>query len=228
MPNRRIEEEALDAADLRQNPSAVPRVYVVSDVRLYREGLISSLARQSELNVLGAGSSGEFLGRIGDLQPEALLLDLAAHDGFAIPRRAQEILPSLRVVAFAVGLRRGGNFGLCHAGRVGHGFGHRDFIRAQGRAGMLAANRGTPVNRLANLCSRRSAPSAVSALTPREREIAALVACNLPNKEIAVPRRSRTTCTTFVQKLNIHRRGEIAGLRPRCHYVGRRSGPVER
>lgn len=102
MPNRRIEEEALDAADLRQNPSAVPRVYVVSDVRLYREGLISSLARQSELNVLGAGSSGEFLGRIGDLQPEALLLDLAAHDGFAIPRRAQEILPSLRVVAFAV------------------------------------------------------------------------------------------------------------------------------
>jgi DNA-binding NarL/FixJ family response regulator len=57
-------------------------------------------------------------------------------------------------------------------------------------------------------------------LTPREREIAALVACNLPNKEIA--RRLRLGPATIknhvhniLQKLNIHRRGDIAGrLKP--------------
>ena len=55
-------------------------------------------------------------------------------------------------------------------------------------------------------------------LTPREREIAALVACNLPNKEIA--RRLRLGPATvknhvhnILQKLNIHRRGDIAGRR---------------
>jgi DNA-binding NarL/FixJ family response regulator len=73
-------------------------------------------------------------------------------------------------------------------------------------------------SRMVALSNGRSASSAEVLLTRREREIAALVACNLANKEIA--RRLRLGPTTvknhvhnILQKLNIHRRGEIARMR---------------
>jgi two-component system nitrate/nitrite response regulator NarL len=72
-------------------------------------------------------------------------------------------------------------------------------------------------NRIATLSSGRSTAPADAPLTPREREIAALVACNLPNKEIARrlclgPATIKNHVHNILQKLDIHRRGEIAGL----------------
>ena len=80
----------------------IPRVYIVSDVRLYRDGLISSLAMQRQIEVVGAGGPGDFLDQVTASRPNVLLLDLAVRDSLSIPRRARQVLPELRVVAFAV------------------------------------------------------------------------------------------------------------------------------
>ena len=204
---------------------AVPRVYVVSDVRIYREGLTSSLARQGGLEVLGAESSGDVLGRISTLQPEVLLLDLAARDSLTIPRRARQIHPILRVVAFAVAEVDEQVLACAEAGISGYvaqDGSVEDLVAAVLRAlkGELECSPRIAAllfGRMATLSGGRSTAPLDAALTPRERQIARLVACNLPNKEIARrlslgPATIKNHVHNILQKLNICRRGEIAGL----------------
>jgi DNA-binding NarL/FixJ family response regulator len=222
-PSRRFEDSVSSLADIRQPGPAGPRVYLVSDIRLYREGLIASLMQQSRLNVLGAGGSGDFLDRIAALQPEVLLLDLAARDSLTIPRRARQFLPALRIVAFAVAEAEEYVMACAQAGISGYV--PQDGSVEDLLAAVLCALRGELVcspriaallfSQMATLSNGRTTASADAPLTRREREIATLVACNLPNKEIA--RRLRLGPTTvknhvhnILQKLNIHRRGDVA------------------
>jgi DNA-binding NarL/FixJ family response regulator len=224
--SRRTEDSRPSQPNIHPPTPASPRVYVVSDVRLYREGLTANLDRDGRLNVLGVGSSDDGLSKIETLRPDVLLLDLTARYSLAIPRRARQILPALRVVAFAVAEGEENVLACAEAGISG-------YVAQDGSiedlvAVVLHALSGEVVcspwiagllfRRVATLAGRWSTTSIDAPLTPREREIAALVACNLPNKEIA--RRLRLGPATvknhvhnILQKLNIHRRGEIAGLR---------------
>jgi two-component system nitrate/nitrite response regulator NarL len=223
--SRRIKETGCGVPDVYRSVTGTPRVYVVSDVRLYREGLIASLARQSQLDVLGAGCSGDVLSQIAPLRPEVLLLDLAAKYSLTIPRHAQQVLPGLLVVAFAVAEMEENVLACAEAGISG-------YVTQDGSvedlvAAVLRALRGEVMcspriaallfSRVATLSSGWATTPADGSLTPREQEIAALVAYNLPNKEIA--RRLRLGPATIknhvhniLQKLNIHRRGDIALL----------------
>jgi DNA-binding NarL/FixJ family response regulator len=188
--------------------------------------LVSSLTRQSELNVVGAGCSGDAFSQIPVSRPEVLLLDLAARDSLTIPRRAQQILPTLRVVAFAVAEVEENVLACAEAGISGYvaqDGSVEDLVTAvlHALSGELVCSPRIAAllfRRMATLSNGRAAASADAPLTPREREIAALIACNLRNKEIA--RRLRLGPTTvknhvhnILQKLNIHRRGDIARLR---------------
>jgi DNA-binding NarL/FixJ family response regulator len=211
---------------VRQFGPAATRVYLVSDVRLYRDGLISSLARQGQLTLVGAGGSGDFLDRIAALQPEVLLLDLGARQSLSAARRARQVLPAIRVVAFAVA-EIGENVLACAEAGIS-GYVTLDGSVEDLVAAVLCARRGelkcSPrvaallFDRISGLSGARIAGSGEAlSLTRREREIAALVACNLPNKEIA--RRLRLCPTTvknhvhnILQKLNLPRRGGIAPL----------------
>jgi two-component system, NarL family, nitrate/nitrite response regulator NarL len=203
--------------------SEPPRVYIVSDVRLYREGLISVLKNQ--LLVVGAGDSGDFLDQISGLRPHVLILDLGTRDSLSITRRAQQVLPGLRVVAFAVAEVEENVLACAHAGISG-------YVTQNGStedlvAAVLCALKHELVcspriaallwDRLATLCNGRPTQFADAGLTRREQEIAELVARNLANKEIA--RRLRLGTTTvknhvhnILQKLNIHRREDVARL----------------
>jgi DNA-binding NarL/FixJ family response regulator len=176
--------------------------------------------------MVGAGGSGDFPEQISALRPDVLLLDLAVRGSLTIPRRAQQVLPGLRVVAFAVADVDENVLACAEAGISSYVM--QDGSPEDLVAAVLSALRGELVcsprvaglifSRMAALCDGRPIASIDGPLTRREREIAALVACNLPNKEIA--RRLRLGPTTvknhvhnILQKLNIHRRGEIAGLR---------------
>jgi DNA-binding NarL/FixJ family response regulator len=209
--------DALEAA------VAAPRIYVVSDVRLHREGLILGLSRQSELNVLGAGSSGDVIDRIGILQPDVLLLDLGARDSLTIPPRARLCLPTLRVVAFAVVEAPENVLACAEAGisaYVAQDGSLEDLIAAVLRTlkGELMCSPQIAAllfDRVASLASRRGTAHPDAPLTPREREIAVLIACNLPNKEVArrlhlCPATVKNHVHNILQKLKINRRGEIA------------------
>ena len=222
----RFEDDDSGLPDMPQIGPVIPRVYLVSDVRLYREGLSASLAQHRRLELVGAAASGDFLDLIVALQPEVLLLDLGARESLSIPRRARQVLPTIRVVAFAVAEIAENVLACAEAGISG-------YVTTDGSiedlvAAVFNALRGELMcspriaallfSRVATFSDGRiSASSDASSLTRREREIAALVACDLPNKEIA--RRLRLGPTTvknhvhnILQKLNVHRRGDIAPL----------------
>jgi two-component system nitrate/nitrite response regulator NarL len=201
-----------------------PRVYMVSDVRLHREGLMSSLTHRSELNIVGAGSSDDILAQIETLRPEVLILDLGTNDSLAIPRRVQQLFPTLRVVAFAVADRAESVLACAEAGISGYvpqDGSIEDLVTAvvsvlKGELTCSPRMAAVLFNRLAVISTGRTTSPGDALLTPREREIAALIACNLHNKEIARrlrlgPATIKNHVHSILQKLNIHRRGEIAG-----------------
>jgi two-component system nitrate/nitrite response regulator NarL len=184
------------------------------------------LIRDGGLDVVGHGSCADALEEIGRLTPAALLLDMAGHDSLAVPRRFHAILPALRIVAVAVAELEADIIACAEAGICG-------YVAQDGTvedlAGTIIRALGGELvcppriaallfNRVATLAADRLPSPLEAALTPREREIAGLIACGLPNKEI-----SRRLCLgnatvknhvhNILQKLNIQRRGEIIARR---------------
>jgi DNA-binding NarL/FixJ family response regulator len=225
MPEREstsgFEGSSASPAEVRR--LAAPQVYIVSDVRLYRDGLTSVL--QSHLDVIGTGGSGDFLDQIASLHLDVLLLDLTVRDSLQMPRRARQIFPALPVVAFAVGELERDVLACAEAGISGyvmHNGTAEDLVAAVHcalRGELMCSPRVAALlfNRMATLSNGSVTDFADAPLTRREREIATLIVRNLPNKEIA--RHLRLGPTTvknhvhnILQKLNIHRRGEVARL----------------
>jgi two-component system, NarL family, nitrate/nitrite response regulator NarL len=210
-------------AEAGGSPLEVPRVYIVSDVRLYRDGLTSVL--QGHLKVIGTGRSCDFLDQIATLHLDVLLLDLTVRDSLQIPGRVRQILPALPVVAFAVGELENDVLACAEAGISGyvmHNEAAEDLVETvccalKGELMCSPRIAALLFDRMATLNKRRVSDVADAYLTRREREIASLIARNLPNKEIA--RQLRLGPTTvknhvhnILQKLNIHRRGDVARM----------------
>jgi two-component system nitrate/nitrite response regulator NarL len=211
------------AASSAERIDSVPRIYIVSDVRLYREGLISSLTRHGHLRILGAGSACNALEQIIRLRPQVLLLDLSVRDSFALPRRAQELVPALRVVAFAVEELEENILACARAGICGYV--PQDGSTEDVVAAIVHALKGellcSPriaahlLSRVAALPDNRAGAPIHVLLTRRERQVAALLACDFPNKEIArrlhlAPATIKNHVHNILQKLNVHRRGDVA------------------
>jgi two-component system, NarL family, nitrate/nitrite response regulator NarL len=203
-----------------------PRVYVVSEVRLFREGLNGMLVQQGELKVVGQGSRSEALAELGALRPEVALLDAHGNDCRVFCHQALLIIPDLRVVAVAIGELDTDVMACIEAGISGYvprDGSVEDVVRAvtcalAGEALCSPRLAASLFSRLASLSSSHAVELPGATLTLREREIAELVARGLPNKEIA--RRLRLGYPTvknhvhnILQKLNLQRRGEIAVLR---------------
>jgi two-component system, NarL family, nitrate/nitrite response regulator NarL len=201
-------------------------VYVVSDVRLYREGLTGSLAADGRLSIIGSGAAAGALEQISTLRPDVMLLDLAAQDSLCLPRSVMAVAPNLQVVAFAVADVAADVLACAEAGICGYvpkDASIDDVVDAVLRAvsGELVCSPRIAAKlfqRIAALATERSAVPELLALTRRELEIAMLMTRGLPNKEIARElRRGPATIKNHVhnilQKLKLKRRGEIGGLR---------------
>src|SRR5271163_3512353 len=80
----------------------MPRVYIISETLLFREGLKAMLTRKGGLDVVSHGPSADAPEEIRHLAPELVLLDMAGPDSLVIPRRLRVILPTLRIVAVAL------------------------------------------------------------------------------------------------------------------------------
>jgi two-component system nitrate/nitrite response regulator NarL len=205
---------------------APPRVYIVSEVRLFREGLITSLTRYGRLLVVGAGSRSEALSHLENLRPDVLLLDLAGRDSLALPHHARLVAPELRVIAFAVSDAGDDVLACAEAGFCGYVSQDGslddlvDAVHRSVRDELVCSPRIASMlfTRLGSVSAKRSIPLADARLTQREREIAALIARGLQNKEVA--RQLGISGATIknhvhniLQKLSIRRRGELAMLR---------------
>lgn len=80
-----------------------PKVYVVTDVLLYRESLSAHLRKNNALEFIGAGSPTEAtLTMLERLRPEALILDLAMREGLGFAEQVRDRIAQTKIVAFAV------------------------------------------------------------------------------------------------------------------------------
>ena len=79
------------------------RIIIVSDARLYREGLALSLARVDRVVVVGvADTVASALACIEEKNPDVALLDFAMHDALALPHAIAAARIRVKVVAFSV------------------------------------------------------------------------------------------------------------------------------
>jgi DNA-binding NarL/FixJ family response regulator len=172
----------------------VTRVLIISEVRLYREGLARLLQGDRRLDVVGtAGDVDAALAALADLDelPDAVLLDVPTPRGLEGLQRLEPALPAARMVALNVSdADEGAVIAWAEAGVSG--LLARDVdVDDVAQAIATAADGGTVCSpRLAALLLKGVARSAgertaAAPLTSREREIAALLEEGLSNKEIA-------------------------------------------
>jgi ActR/RegA family two-component response regulator len=84
-------------------PDLRARIIIVSDTRLYREGLALSLARVDRIVVLGAADTvATALTCIEAKRPHVALLDFAMHNALELPRAIAAAQMAAKVVAFSV------------------------------------------------------------------------------------------------------------------------------
>lgn len=199
---------------------AAARVIIASDVLLYREGLAASLARDGRLEVAAAIGGAEVLGAVARLEPAAVLVDASAEEGLALARALHEACPSVRLVGFGIS---GGGAGVIACAEAGlTAFVDRDGTIDALVEAVVGALRGelscSPriaammCDRLASLAGAR--PAAAEPLTRREREVAALIAEGLSNKEIAIdlrigPATVKNHVHNILDKLRVRRRAAI-------------------
>ena len=204
----------------------VVRVLVVTDVRLYQEGLARSLGDRSDLEVVGTASEGsEALALVRALSPEAVLLDMTMRDSLATARAIAALDAGTHVVAFAVSERDEDVLACAEAGVEG-------YVTRAGSCEQLVAVLHS-VGRQELLCSPRIAASLFrrvasghrgglwdelyASLTARELEVVRLVARGFTNKEVAHALHIEVSTVKnhvhhVLSKLHLDRRAKIAAL----------------
>jgi len=171
------------------------RVVIVAGVRLYREGLVSTLGSYKLLDILGAASSpADATALVLRHGPRVAVLDMAMPGALELIRTLHLQAPNTRILAFALHDDVTIIIDCARAGAAG-------YVTAEASVGELvdAISRiatgellCTPriaaelFRRVGELSERRDSSSvSLSVLTTREREVLGLVRDGLSNKEIA-------------------------------------------
>jgi two-component system nitrate/nitrite response regulator NarL len=169
------------------------RVVIITDIRLYREGLADVLGRYPEIDVVGTAADGEVaLDCVGRLRPDVALLDMAMLGSTATMRALAATAPEVKVVALGVPEVEPHILACAEAGVAA-------YVPREGSLDDLVVTlKGVAVGevlcsphivaslfrRLATLALERPSEEATRRLTVRETEILKLVDEGLTNKEI--------------------------------------------
>jgi DNA-binding NarL/FixJ family response regulator len=199
------------------------RVLIVSDIRLYREGLGEVLARDGRLDVAGMTSTAtEAISRLDELAPDAVLLDRDVPAAFDLIRMIANLKSNTKVVALGLTETRREVLAFAEAGVAAyvcreasvedlvnsvHAAVHDELCCSRRIAAAL-------LQRVAVLAARQG-PGRAACLTTREREIVELIDQGLTNKEIAHRLFIETATVknhvhSILDKLGVHTRGEAA------------------
>jgi two-component system nitrate/nitrite response regulator NarL len=203
-----------------------PRIIIVSDTRLYREGLALSLARVDRVVVVGvADTVASALTCIQEKNPDVALLDFAMHDALALPHAIAAARTQVKVVAFSVADTEDEVCECAEAGIAGYVARNRskeDLIAAVENAvrGEVLCSPRVAASLFRRLAARVQTPRQrppEAALTSREQDIVALIDRGLSNKEIA--RQLKISLPTvknhvhnILEKLQVQGRGAASAL----------------
>lgn len=194
------------------------RLLLVADIRLYQEALAQILAREGRLHVAAVAADAPAavqLARQGAI--DVALVDVAMSQSIAAIR---EIAPHAKVVAIAMRESEADFVACAEAGIAGYvprAGSVEDLIKvleSVARGELLCSPRSAAalLRRVATLAAGRPGRDSIGpGLTPREREIGALLEAGLSNKDIAV-RLGIEVATVknhvhnLLEKLQVHRR----------------------
>lgn len=211
-----------------ENDAARPSLFVISDVRLVRDGLVWQLQRDGRLHLLGAGPpTAATLATLAACPPSAIALDLSAGGSLDFAKRLQLEIPEAKLVGFALGecdaqLADWARTGVC-------GYVEREGTATDIVVTILHALKGElycsprfAAQLLAQLAGRsksaaRDRGDIISALTPREAEILHEIRLGASNKEIA--RQLGISAATvknhvhhLLEKLAVRRRSQASAM----------------
>lgn len=207
-------------------------VFIISDIRIYREGLDQALEQEPRLQVAGLAADVEDLLRLPPVdERHALLLDMGIPNAEANALQIRERLPQSRLVALGISERPEA---VLHCAKIGaHAYVSRDstlenlidVVESAVRDEVLCPP-GIVSALFAELRRNASArgPSAVARLTPREFEVVELIDQGLSNKEIArrlsiQPSTAKNHVHNALEKLGLHQRGQAAAYLRRMGVV---------
>jgi DNA-binding NarL/FixJ family response regulator len=205
-------------------PSAGVRVLVASDVRLYRDGLVWSIAATGRLQVEGsAGSGPAALARLEHARIDVLLVDMSLDGALKLIHAVSVSHPEVHIVAYTVGLDDEAVLRCIEAGAAGYV--SRDAsvdelvatvesaVRGEARCSpRLAASLFRRVSSLARPDAEAADPTV--ALTQREIQIVDLIDQGLSNKEIASQlgievATAKNHVHHILEKLQVRRRSQV-------------------
>lgn len=201
-----------------------PRVFILSQIRLVREALALSLSREQRLSVVGVGeTSSSIVETFVNAQADVALLDMSISGAVDAARSLATLSPPAKVVAFAVAEIDDDVVACAESGMAG--FVSRDGTIDDLVAAVESAMRGelrcSPrvaallFGRVAQLGARLPRDAALRLLTPREREVSALIDQGLSNKVIAKELHIglatvKNHVHSILDKLQVRRRSEAA------------------
>jgi DNA-binding NarL/FixJ family response regulator len=165
------------------------RVLLAEDHAVVRAGLLQLFAHIDDIEIVGAATGGEeAVALAAEHKPDVVLMDLEMPgiDGIEATRRIRAADPGVNVVVLTAFSDRGRILRAIDAGAVGYLL--KDAEPDELVRGLQAAARGeSPLDPKAAqaLVAARADQQAAPELTPREREVLALLADGLPNKLIA-------------------------------------------
>jgi DNA-binding NarL/FixJ family response regulator len=198
-------------------------VLIVSDVRLYRDGLADILGRHAErVSLVGtAADASNAALRIEASCPDVLLLDLGMPGALEAIRIFHERASSLRIIALGVPETETAVLDCALAGAAGyvHREGSLDDLMAAitsvQRDEFLCSPKAAAalLRQLRTLSERRAEAAAGAQLTRQELKVMRLAAEGLSNKAIARqlairPSTVKNHMHNALEKLDTHRRGE--------------------
>ena len=171
------------------------RVLILSDVRLYREGIASALDRRETIMVVGADSSVvDAVARLAHDNVRVVVVDMAINGSLAAVRAISAADRHVKIIALAIDERAADIPAYAEAGLAGYvpcdatidDLAHT--IELVNRDEMECSPRvtGALFRHIAALASGARPPADLPALSQREAEVLALIERGLSNKEIAV------------------------------------------
>jgi DNA-binding NarL/FixJ family response regulator len=199
------------------------RVLIVDDHAILRDGIRSLLERQGGITVVGEASNGrEALDRVGELQPDIVLMDVAMPimDGLEATRRVKEVYPDVRVLILTQHDSQEYVAPLLQSGASGYVLkrsGGREVVTAIRQVYEEGAFLEPGVARHILRDYTRSSEdkeTASPSLTERERQVLELVVEGKSNKEIArrlviSPKTVSVHRSNIMSKLGVHNSVEL-------------------